>query len=212
MTRRVTLKLGFSGGTREVPVVLPDDEPRPWEWGERFTVVGVETPRADGPMKATGAARYTYDVDLPGMLHGAILRSPHPHARVRNVDLSAARRLAGVRAAIDRGGETVRFAGQEVAAVAAVSPRIAADALALIKVDYEPLPFVAEMEAALQPDAPASSRAAATRPIRESRATEMSRKGSNRRPRFTKRLTRRPCRPTSRSRLTARSRNGPAMS
>jgi xanthine dehydrogenase YagR molybdenum-binding subunit len=154
MARRITLKLGYAGGTRDVPVVIPDDEPTPWAWGEKFAVVGVETPRADGPVKATGAARYTYDVDLHGMLHGAILRSPYPHAHVRNVDLSAARRLAGVRAAIDRGGETARFAGQEVAAVAAISPDIAADALALINVDYEPLPFIAEMEAALQPDAP----------------------------------------------------------
>ena len=154
MARRVTLKLGFAGGTRAVPVVIPDDEPTPWEWGAKFAVVGVETPRLDGAVKATGVARYTYDVDLPGMLHGAILRSPHPHARVRNVDLSAARRLDGVRAAIERGGETVRFAGQEVAAVAATNPGIAADAVALIKVDYEPLPFVADMDVALKPGAP----------------------------------------------------------
>jgi xanthine dehydrogenase YagR molybdenum-binding subunit len=154
MARRVTLKLGFAGGTHEVSVVIPDDEPTPWEWGENFAVVGIETARVDGAVKATGAARYTYDVDLPGMLHGAILRSPYPHARVRNVDFSEARRLAGVRAAIDRGGETARFAGQEVAAVAAISADIAADALALIKVEYEPLPFVTEMEAALKPDAP----------------------------------------------------------
>ncbi len=154
MARRVTLKLGFAGGTRDVSVVIPDDEPTPWAWGENFAVVGIETPRLDGAVKATGAARYTYDVDLPGMLHGAILRSPYPHARVRNVDFSEARRLAGVRAAIDRGGETARFAGQEVAAVAAISADIAADALALIKVEYEPLPFVTEMEAALKPDAP----------------------------------------------------------
>src|ERR1700693_4933201 len=121
MARRVTLKLGFAGGTRDVSVVIPDDEPTPWAWGEKFAVVGVEPPRADGPIKATGSARYTYDVDLPGMLHGAILRCPYPHARVRKVDLGAARRLAGVRAALDRCGETARFAGQEVAAIAAIS-------------------------------------------------------------------------------------------
>jgi xanthine dehydrogenase YagR molybdenum-binding subunit len=153
MAQRITLKLGFAGGTRDVPVVIPDDEPIPWQWGATFAVVGIETPRVDGAVKATGAARYTYDIDLPGMLHGAILRSPHPHARVRRVDLSGARRLAGVRAALERGGETVRFAGQEVAAVAATSPAIAADALALIKVDYEPMPFVAAIEDALKPDA-----------------------------------------------------------
>ena len=59
MARRVTLKLGFAGGTRAVPVVIPDDEPTPWEWGAKFAVVGVETPRLDGAVKATGVARYT---------------------------------------------------------------------------------------------------------------------------------------------------------
>ncbi len=154
MARRVTLTLGFAGGTREVAVVIPDAEPTPWQWGEKFSVVGVPTPRADGPLKATGRAPYTYDVQLPGMLHGAILRSPYPHARVRGVDLSAARKLDGVRAALDRSGATVRFAGQEVAAVAATSPEIARDALALIRVDYAPMPFVAAMDEAMRPDAP----------------------------------------------------------
>ena len=154
MAQRITLKLGFAGSTRDVAVVIPDDEPIPWQWGARFAVVGVETPRADGALKATGAARYTYDVDLPGMLHGAILRSPHPHARVTRIDLSAAQRLDGVRATLERGGETVRFAGQEVAAVAATSPLIARDALALIRVDYETLPFVASIDDALKPGAP----------------------------------------------------------
>ncbi|MBE3603436.1 hypothetical protein IMX07_07350 [bacterium] len=110
MARRVTLRLGFEGGLRDVVVTIPDDEPTPWQWGEKFSVVGVETPRLDGPLKATGRAPYTYDIQLPGMLYGAILRSPFPHARVRRVDLGAARRLDGVRAALDRSGATVRFA------------------------------------------------------------------------------------------------------
>ena len=96
MSRRVMLKLGFQGNTQDVAVVIPDDEPTPWDWGERLSVVGKPTPRVDGPLKATGAARYTYDIELPGMLYGAILRSPWPHARVRSIDLSAAQHLAGV--------------------------------------------------------------------------------------------------------------------
>src|ERR1035437_4403761 len=76
MSRRVTLKLGFAGNTRDVTVVIPDDEPMPWQWGERLSVVGKPTARVDGPLKATGAARYTYDIELPGMLYGAILRCP----------------------------------------------------------------------------------------------------------------------------------------
>ncbi|HEY6419717.1 MAG TPA: xanthine dehydrogenase family protein molybdopterin-binding subunit [Candidatus Binataceae bacterium] len=154
MSRRVTLTLGFEGNTRDVTVVIPDDEPTPWQWGERFALVGQPTPRVDGALKATGAARYTYDVQLPGMLYGAILRSPIPHARVRSVDLSAAERLAGVRAATTIDSGEVRFAGQEIAAVAATTPDIAADALKLIKVDYEPLPFVVDLEAAMADSAP----------------------------------------------------------
>jgi xanthine dehydrogenase YagR molybdenum-binding subunit len=154
MARRLKVKLGFDGDVKDATLVIPDDEPTPWGWGDKFSVVGAETPRIDGPLKATGAARYSYDIDLPGMLYGAILRSPYPHARVRRVDLSRAQRLHGVRAAIRRDDQIVRFAGQEIAAVAAVSLDLANDALALIRVDYEPMPFVVDMEDALKPDSP----------------------------------------------------------
>jgi xanthine dehydrogenase YagR molybdenum-binding subunit len=154
MSRRVTVNLGISQAPREVTVVIPDDEPTPWQLGDKFTIVGVETPRVDGPAKATGTAHYTYDINLPGMLYGAILRSPYPHAHAKRVDLSAAQRLAGVRAALQITDGELRFAGQEVAAVAATSSDIAADAIRLIKVDYEPLPFVVEMDAAAASGAP----------------------------------------------------------
>ncbi|HXZ87657.1 MAG TPA: xanthine dehydrogenase family protein molybdopterin-binding subunit, partial [Candidatus Binataceae bacterium] len=154
MARRVTVKLGFQGHVDDVSLVIPDDEPTPWQWGDKLTLVGTETARIDGPLKATGAARYSYDVNLPGMLYGAILRSPYAHARVRNVDLTRAHNLQGVRAVLRRDDEVVRFAGQEVAAVAAINAQVANDALALIGVDYEPLPFVVEMEDALKPGAP----------------------------------------------------------
>ncbi len=154
MARRVTVKLGFEGHVNDATLVIPDDEPTPWQWGDKFSVVGTEVPRIDGPLKATGAARYSYDVELPGMLYGAILRSPYAHARVRRVDLTRVRRLPGIRAALKRDDDVVRFAGQEVAAVAAINPQIAADALALIAVDYDPLPFVVDMEEALAPSAP----------------------------------------------------------
>src|SRR5208282_6456429 len=111
MSRRVTLNLGFQGNTRDVPVVIPDDEPTPWQWGERLSVVGKPTPRVDGPLKATGAARYSYDIELPGMLYGAILRSPYPHARIKSIDSSRAKRLNGVRAVLNMDDDVVRFAG-----------------------------------------------------------------------------------------------------
>src|SRR5580693_8217267 len=137
MSRRVTVKLGFQGHVDNVSLVIPDDDPTPWQWGDKMTLVGTEVARLDGPLKATGGARYSYDVDMPGMIYGAILRSPYAHARVRNVDLASARRLPGVRAALKRDDQIVRFAGQEVAAVAAVSPQIANDAIAIIAVDYD---------------------------------------------------------------------------
>ena len=88
------------------------------------------------------------------MLYGAILRSPWPHARIRSIDLSAAQHLAGVRAVLALDDREIRFAGQEVAAVAAISSDIAADALKLIKVDYEQLPFVVDMDSASKDSAP----------------------------------------------------------
>ena len=154
MSRRVTLNLGFQGNTRDVTIDIPNDEPTPWQWGERLAVFGQPTPRVDGPLKATGAAHYTYDIELPGMLYGAILRSPWPHARVRNIDLSGAQNLAGVRAVLALDDREIRFAGQEVAAVAAITSDIAADALKLIKVDYETQPFVVEMDDAAKDSAP----------------------------------------------------------
>src|SRR5579862_6428692 len=154
MSRRVTLNLGFQGNTQDVMVVIPDDEPTPWQWGDRLSVVGKPTPRVDGPLKATGAAHYTYDIELPGMLYGAILRSPWPHARIRDIDMSAAKRLAGVRAVLAIDDREIRFAGQEVAAVAATSTDIASDALNLIKVDYETMPFVTDIDAAMSDSSP----------------------------------------------------------
>jgi len=154
MSYRVKLKLGFQDDLREVTIVLPDDEPPPWGWGEDLALVGKPTPRLDGPAKATGTAHYTYDINLPGMLHGAILRCPYPHARVRNVDLSAARKFGGVRATIERPEKTIRFAGQEIAAVAATDLLTALEALGLIRVDYESLPFVVDIEEARASKAP----------------------------------------------------------
>jgi xanthine dehydrogenase YagR molybdenum-binding subunit len=108
----------------------------------------------------TGATRYTVDVALKGMLFGRILRSPLPHARVRSIDLTAARRRASVKAivkAVDPGDPAraiVRYVGQPVLAVAATSMAEAEEALKLIRVEYKPLPFVVDMDEALKAGAP----------------------------------------------------------
>jgi 4-hydroxybenzoyl-CoA reductase alpha subunit len=142
-----------------------------------FSIVGKNIPRNDGRAKATGAAIYTDDIKLPGMLHGRILRSPIPHARIAHIDTSRAASIPGVKCivtgvdtpkikygnwrlfpdtqdeyplAIDK----VRFIGDEVAAVAAVDLDIAEEALGLIQVEYEALPAVFDVDASIQKGAP----------------------------------------------------------
>ena len=160
------------GELAQVERSAPPDEPPPWPVNEKLSVVGKPTPRIDGRLKVTGRARYTADINLPGMLHARIVRSPHPHARVRKIDTSAAERAPGVRAvhvlehlrgsaALDdpsKDGNTkhpvVRYAGQPIAAVAAATPAQAEDAARLVRVDYEVLPHVVDLDDARKADAP----------------------------------------------------------
>lgn len=140
-----------------------------WGSNKEFTVVGQRQPRIEGAEKVTGRARYSYDVQLPGQLYARVLRSPYPHARVISIDATKAEALRGVRAILTLANapesewyeekinlfeSTVRFVGDEVAAVAAESEEIAEDALRLIQVTYEPLPFVSTLEQAMAEGAP----------------------------------------------------------
>lgn len=132
-------------------------------------VIGKSVPRYDLREKLTGEAKYTADISLPGMLCGKILRSPHPHARIVSIDAAAAESMPGVRAVLTPfnapSGRVApdlpildtkaRFVGDEVAAVAADDEDLAAQALRLIKVQYETLPAVFSVRDALKPDAPA---------------------------------------------------------
>lgn len=132
------------------------------------THVGRAYPRVEGAEKVTGRARYSYDIRLPGQLYARVLRSPHPHARVLHIDTSRAAALPGVRAVLSAANapdigwytdstlfdRTVRFVGDEVAAVAAETEEVVEDALRLIEVEYELLPFVIDLEGARRPDAP----------------------------------------------------------
>ena len=153
---------------------------------EPMATVGHNVPRIDAYERVTGRATYTRDVRVPGMLYARVLRSPHPHARIRSIDVSKAQALPGVRAVINHethqlvygsgsiaGGRQyndaakeitkhvrymfdnpVRFVGQPVAAVAAIDRHLAEEALELIEIDYEELPFVLDPEEALAPGAP----------------------------------------------------------
>ena len=148
---------------------------------QAYQSVGRAERRSDGEDKVTGKALYTVDVNLPGMAHGKILRSPYAHARLLKVDASRAEKLPGVFAVITRADQArlamfgaaykdqtvvavdkVRYSGDPVAAVAAIDDATAEVALELIDVEYEELPPVTDLDAALASDAPLVHEAAAS--------------------------------------------------
>ncbi|HOJ71753.1 MAG TPA: xanthine dehydrogenase family protein molybdopterin-binding subunit [Syntrophorhabdaceae bacterium] len=127
---------------------------------DNLKVVGKKIPKIDAPLKATGAALYIQDVKIPGMLHGKILYSQYPHARIIKLDTSKAEKLPGVRAVVTakdmppnfrigimkdnpplKSGKVLSIR-DEIAAVAATTPEIAEEALSLIEVEYEELPGI----------------------------------------------------------------------
>jgi xanthine dehydrogenase YagR molybdenum-binding subunit len=126
-----------------------------YAWPAEQQVLGTEVPRVDAGIKVDGRAKYAYDIQFPNLLYGRILRSPHASANIRKIDVERARGLPGVKGliVIAQEGSRIRFAGEEIAAVAAVSKQVADDALGLIQVDYEVLPHVVNLEPARQENA-----------------------------------------------------------
>jgi 4-hydroxybenzoyl-CoA reductase subunit alpha len=140
----------------------------------QYACIGKRLPKIDSAYLATGEAKYLDDIRLPEMLYGKALRSPHPHAKIQNIDISKAAKLSGVKAVITADDTTkvrfcahpitpnkmvladdrVRFVGDEIAAVAAVDEATAEEALDLIEVEYEMLPAVFDPEEAMEPGAP----------------------------------------------------------
>ncbi|CAN5687320.1 xanthine dehydrogenase family protein molybdopterin-binding subunit [soil metagenome] len=140
---------------------------------DEFAVIGRRNRKVDGAGKVTGETVYTDDMTLPGMLHGKILRSPHPHANILSIDTSEAEALDGVFAVVTGRDmpvtycvipwtrdeyplcvDRVRYIGDGVAAVAAIDEETANRALRLIRVEYELLEPILDPERALDPDAP----------------------------------------------------------
>ena len=149
---------------------------------KRFKWVGTRPIRPDGVPKVTGRAQYGADLKLPGMIYGKVLRSPHAHAKIISIDTSAAEKLHGVKAVMTAADlpvqkfdyigpervavnfwhvtrnimarEKVYYEGHAVAAVAAISNSVAEAACALIKVEYEVLPHVIDVDEAMADDAP----------------------------------------------------------
>lgn len=156
----------------EVTRLVPVDAPPPLPANNDLQVIGKPAARIDGKFKVTGQAKYTADIHLPGMLYAALITSSEPHARVKSLDVSAAQKSSGVKAVHvvehvldiaqlqDKSKEArgrypvIRYAGQPIAAVAAVSYAAAADAARRVKVEYETMPFVVDVETAFQPDSP----------------------------------------------------------
>jgi xanthine dehydrogenase YagR molybdenum-binding subunit len=169
--RSQTYPVGISSvSLGEIERRVPVGEAPPLSPNAQLAVIGKSIPRMNGRAKVTGAAKFSVDVKLPGMLHARLLRSPHPHARILSIDTGVAEHYPGVRAVhildevVGRAVETTPPAGQDgrrllyvgdpVAAVAAVTPEAAQAAVDLIKVEYQPLSFVVDLEDARKPDAP----------------------------------------------------------
>ncbi len=170
--RTATMPIGIPGFTlREEQRTMPASEPPVWPINKDLSYVGKPQERWDGAAKAAGRARYTADVQLPGMLYARFVNSTVPHAKVLSIDTSAAESFPGVKSVhvIEKllGGAVlrdpaleqnryplVRYVGQPIAAVAATSPQAAEDAAAKIKVTYETLPFVVDMNLAREQNAP----------------------------------------------------------
>ena len=172
--KKQTEEMYYTQGLAVPETPKPGDPPKPWK---QTNVIGKKIPRIDAYERVSGTAVYPSDLVLPRMLFGAILRCPHPHAKVKGVDTRKAEKMPGVHAVIS--GSTpennpnwkystfgriefatrifeanCRYEGEPVAAVAAETPYQAWDAVRAIQVEYEVLPFVADEEKALAPGAP----------------------------------------------------------
>jgi len=169
MARVKKVKTEFEGRISEESIVVEGEGLTPWEAGADLKHVGRRVSRVDGAERVSGKAQYTADIQLPGMLYGKILRSPHAFARIKKIDTRGAGKIPGVRAILTFqnipplpfwGGlsfildPTVRFIGDEVACVIAEEEEICSDALEAVAVEYERLPLVLDPEEALKPDAP----------------------------------------------------------
>jgi xanthine dehydrogenase YagR molybdenum-binding subunit len=153
-TVKMKAKAGFEGKPVEMDINPAEGDLKPWDLDTKFDVMKGRYPRIEGPLKVTGKAKYTYDIKLPGMLWGRMIGAAVPHAEVVKIDTSKAEKLPGVKAVWTTESRTVRFAGQDVAAVAATTPEIAMDAARLIEVTYNEKPFITDLEKAMEAGAP----------------------------------------------------------
>ena len=170
--KTVSMPIGVPGYTlHEEQRTIPASQPPVLPVNKDLDYIGKSPERWDGPAKVTGRARYTADVQLPGMLYASFVNATVPHAKILSIDTSAAESSPGVKGvhvietllggavlrnpALDVSKyPTVRYAGQPVAAVAATTPQAAEEAAAKVQVQYEALPFVVDMDKAREANAP----------------------------------------------------------
>src|SRR5437764_9726738 len=123
-------------------------------WPKKRRLLGTKVKRVDAPEKATGRAKYSFDINRPGLLHAMILRSPHAHAKITSLDTAPAEKMPGVKAVVlindPKPGKELYYAGDEIAAVAADTEEHAKDALRAIKVEYEVLDHIVSEEEVLK--------------------------------------------------------------
>jgi xanthine dehydrogenase YagR molybdenum-binding subunit len=134
-------------------------------WPKEPRLIGKKTQRIDGPDKATGRAKYSFDKNLQGMLHASILRCPHAHVKLIGLDTTAAEKMPGVKAVhrVVEPGAELFYAGDEIVGVAADTEEHLADALRAIKIEYEELPAQVIEQDALKEDKKTTPPAAGNR-------------------------------------------------
>src|SRR5688572_12307474 len=113
-----------------------------WPDAKGRSLIGKRLSRVDGAAKVSGRANYSIDQNPPGLLHARMLGSPHAHAKIVSIDVSAAEKMPGVKAVkiIQQPGAEVHWVGDEIVAVAAVDERTAEDALRAVKIEFQKLP------------------------------------------------------------------------
>src|SRR5579875_1268073 len=123
-------------------------------WPKKRRLIGAKVQRLDGPAKATGKAKYSYDISRKGMLHAVLLRCPYAHAKIKSLDTAAAEKMSGVKAIhpIKKVGEELFWAGEEILGLAADTEEHALDAVRAVKIEYEVLPHLVKEEDALKND------------------------------------------------------------
>jgi len=148
------VKAGHASAPQTMEVHAAQGDIKPWDLDSKLRVVKGRQPRLDGPLKVTGRAKYTFDISMPGMLWGKMVRATVPAAEIVKIDTSKAEKLPGVKAVWTTEARAVRFAGQDVAAVAAISPEVAEDAARLVEVTYDERPYVTDLQKAMEEGAP----------------------------------------------------------